>query len=134
MKSQIVPFEISVKLKEIGYDEPTWFVYTNIHDENINCEPVTWSTSLDETFKNSYNSYTASAPIFGQVFEWFRENGFSNYIIDSLDGYEIVILNSYLIYRDELHENSTYLEAQIKCVNDLIHYYKLNKKDNETKE
>jgi hypothetical protein len=127
MKSQIVPFEISVNLKEIGYDDPTWFVYPNIHDENTNHEPIKWNSTFDETFKNSFNTYTASAPIWGQVFEWFRENGFYNYIIDSLNGYEIVISNSYLFYQDKLHENATYLQAQIKCVNDLIHYYKKQK-------
>lgn len=87
----LVPIEIAIKLKEIGFDEPTLFHYYE-NDFDVSVETIDYYnegeaqgylnfyiSALKEEDFNIY-SYYISIPTFEQVFEWFREKGFDSYI------------------------------------------------------
>jgi len=63
MKKDFVPYELVVKLKALGFDEPclcSWNFYTN--ELNFNGQPSTFSSED-----------IIQLPTFSQAFRWFRE-------------------------------------------------------------
>jgi hypothetical protein len=105
MKKEFVPYQQSLQLKELGFDEPcfTWYwddigLYNGLefgnHNKNINY---------------------VSAPTFSQAFRFFREK-YDLFI--SIFHYE----NGYSI--NDLRRFETYEEAEIACLNKLIEIVK----------
>jgi hypothetical protein len=123
MNEHFVSFELSLKLKEIGYDEPCWFVYKDIQEENITQTPVKWNNSFDEGFRNSFNSYTASAPIWAQPFQWFSDNGFKSYIIDNFTSCTVVIYDIENTLFEQTNNDWDYNQSRIVCLTKLIEFY-----------
>jgi hypothetical protein len=64
MKREFVPFELAVKLKELGFDEPCFGCYTK-----------EGQLSYDFSDNRGIGHYFQScvAPTFSQCFKWFRE-------------------------------------------------------------
>jgi hypothetical protein len=98
MEKEFVPYQQALELKELGFDEPCLMYYTD----------------NGELYKS--NLYGISAPLYQQVFRWFREK-----------------YNAH-IYPQKFTENTwhvswgdwespvfeTYEEAELECVNFLI--------------
>ena len=77
--SWLVPVEIAKQLKEIGFDKPCIFSYS----EGIGVTACLRSGAGDEPYfsdfvvgGNSPGSPYVDLPAWGQVFGWFREKGF----------------------------------------------------------
>src|SRR5690606_21849624 len=70
MKHLFIPYEIALKLKEKGFDEPCLGWYTN--DTGIELRRFDLRMS---TCKNSDKTYCegVTAPLYQQVIDWFRE-------------------------------------------------------------
>ena len=66
MEKEFVPYELAVKLKELGFNEPC-FVYYRTSNENKPTYPNHGVT------QNSLCSNGITAPTFSQAFRWFRE-------------------------------------------------------------
>ena len=67
MTKEFVPYEQSLALKELGFDEPCFGVLCEeIKMVRVNDEPRNWND-------NVRNGETTSAPTFSQCFRWFRE-------------------------------------------------------------
>lgn len=65
MEKEFVPFELAVKLKELGFDEPCFAAY---HTE------YKISSTCSDGIKNSdLHLSLPSAPLWQQAFDWFRE-------------------------------------------------------------
>ena len=62
MKNQFTTYEISLKLKELGFDEKCFGKYSNVQDEFV---IITWDT-------NPFGDQI-KAPLWQQVIDWFRE-------------------------------------------------------------
>jgi hypothetical protein len=59
MTKEFVPYELAVKLKALGFDEPCF---------------ATWSgETLDMSLQIPSDDYFTKAPTFSQAFRWFRE-------------------------------------------------------------
>jgi len=120
MKDLFVPYQQSLELRELGFDE---ICLTHYWGENI----------LNEAYggwmKNSNTKYVM-APTWEQAFKWFRvnynliglvEGGYDNgkniftYVI--WDGFKDNIIDEYF---------DTYEEAQLKCLVQLIKITKEN--------
>lgn len=120
MKDLFVPYQQSLELRELGFDE---ICLTHYWGENI----------LNEAYggwmKNSNTKYVM-APTWEQAFKWFRvnynliglvERGYDNvkniftYVI--WDGFKDNIIDEYF---------DTYEEAQLKCLVQLIKITKEN--------
>lgn len=118
MEEQFVPFELSIKLEELGFKENVLATYFKdgyfLH--------IPYNISLDK-LKN------VRAPLWQQAFDWFRVNHghYSNIVpnptryiehqnCDWLFGYNII--NSDNPIFDLRYK--TYEEARIKCLDKLI--------------
>lgn len=78
MNEDFAPFELAVKLKEKGFNEPCYGYY--------HCNGGNDSFELcgngDRDFLNSKNRYRVAAPTIPQVLKWLRKKGievYSNY-------------------------------------------------------
>ena len=124
----LVPIEIAIKLKEIGFDTPCSFYYDEKllkispwHDEEF--VVTNWN---DKLFR-----YCVSVPTWEQVFEWFREKGFESYIrleshahFDEGNYYYFEITKSNLRQLDWQGDFDDYNEAREALVKALIRTYK----------
>lgn len=127
MEKEFVPFELSVKLKEIEFDEPCLALYKRDGSELATLDYIDY-----DRLKGSKNSeltgywYNTAAPIWQQVFDWFREKYNLSYCV-AFNGSE-----SYYWWITECKEfgvdvNSideldfeTYEEARKACLEKLI--------------
>ena len=112
MNKEFVPYELAVKLKQLGFDEPCFAYYKDMKGEK-----VLLYDSMD--FDGECN-----APLYQQAFRWFREkydlvgivkfgtNDFT-YNIYSDDGIG-------LLTKESLGFNGTYEEAELSCLTKLI--------------
>ena len=128
MTKEFIPYEQALELKELGFDEPCLTLITpNGTLESIDMED--WEKV----------SGTISAPLYQQVFRWFREKhniiAYTKiYIIrDGVDEYhyEIKIDKIRLHMENPYSINTfkTYEEAELACLIKLIELVKQNKKD-----
>lgn len=69
MENQFVTYEIALKLKELGFDEPCFFAFDNC---KFRCKDL--RTNEQEFEGVNYNSSTyISQPLWQQVIDWLRE-------------------------------------------------------------
>ena len=129
MEKEFVPYELAVKLKELGFDEPCFRLYKNIKEykERIAGGDLITNTNLLK-FENS--NYCAS-PTFSQAFRWFREE---HYLISSIYQLSVNVktgLSSFEYMIDKLNNlglsqfiedfpYNTYEEAELACLENLI--------------
>lgn len=61
MEKEFVPYELALRLKELGFDEPCFGYYK--HEELL----------IEGKYKNSDHGFSVSAPTWQSAFRWFRE-------------------------------------------------------------
>jgi len=117
MEKEFVPYELAVKLKNLGFDEPCimqWH-YTN---DLLFCVDVRnypkYKTNLES--KSDSLGDCISAPTFSQAFRWFREKYKLHYPIAVSDGVWFYDKWSLGVYK-------TYEEAELACLEKLIEIF-----------
>jgi hypothetical protein len=123
MEKEFVPYELAVKLKALGFDEPCLFAFDNCSTP-MRCSDL---RTNEQKFNGvNYNSSTyTSQPTLSQAFRWFRENGIDTaiipMIIDTYKEYQFIIFAL-----DEVVEVGfdTYEEAELACLDKLIEIVK----------
>jgi hypothetical protein len=103
MNKEFVPYELAVKLKQLGFDEPCFARFNNDGDLLIaHTEKYIIDNGVDRS------EFFTLAPLFQQAFRWFREpkNGSYNH----LD-----FMYEYLKY-----ESISYEQAELACLDKLI--------------
>lgn len=125
MKNQFAPYQESIELKELGFNEPCIAKYIN-KQFSMNV--------AGEWYKHNSNEITngwVSAPLWQQVFEWFR-------VTYNLEGqvkswkekggiiyhYSVQKIGEPSIFRSIDCATPTYEEAQLKCLQKLIQIIK----------
>lgn len=125
MSEEFVPYEVALKLKQLGFDEPCYSLCNSVGE-------FIMSTDLADYNKLPFTS----APSYSQAFRWFREKYslFVNFPIDQTSKpkfcYHIVEY-----YEDEVtwewKDNwgwsflyRTYEEAELACLRKLIEIVK----------
>ncbi len=95
MNTEFVPYEPSLDLKELGFDEPCMCFYNNRKELKVyHNADKDWNTLEHQLLGNSkitlLNTY--SAPTYSQAFKWFREKYNIHYamkpILGSKNGYD----------------------------------------------
>ena len=145
MNKEFVPYQESVELKALGFDEPCFGYY----EPNKEFNYINWETFKDFPYlaKNSEWQDLYGAPTFSQAFRWFREKyELRHSITDFIDDetgiewdYEIAIIGTdsdengtykplvdYSV-DDETRKFKTYEEAELACLIKLIEIAKENK-------
>lgn len=100
MEKQFVPYELAVKLKELGFDEPCFGCYL---DDKYLCKELTER-------QDYFAGQEASAPLWQQAFEFFRERGYN--LITNIKPSVGSIPKSYLAH---MHHDSYTTELLPSC-------------------
>lgn len=140
MKDQFIPYNLAVKLKELGFDEECLTEYmpnpfppyewklqsiistTHLHKSGQNDSHLGGFTGYKNTGTKHFGLKSISAPLWQQVFDWFRKNyDLTSWVYKSnneLFHYSILRNGRFLTTG---HENTvTYEEARLECLNKLI--------------
>jgi hypothetical protein len=87
MEKEFIPYELSLRMKALGFDEPCFSYYEL--DGRLSDTPKESGDDIkyqgDCKFDNHQNTYldedeSCSAPLFQQAFRWFREKHRSKHI------------------------------------------------------
>ena len=126
MKQEFVPYELAVKLKQLGFDGPCFGFYDADECREVD---LTYSRNSEEWL----DGLNCSAPLFQQAFRWFREKGF----FVSFPTHDYNIHDFYIKWsipdRSTLSESilsdayDTFEETELACLNKLIEIVELNK-------
>jgi hypothetical protein len=126
MKKEFVPFELALKLKELGFDESCFGYYSKgvLSIEIIKSGKI--FTNEDTIYFDKDSS--CLAPTFSQAFRWFRdEHGVSIYVCPLEDGsafYHMVYTNINVPFSNRIcslpSKWNTYEEAELACLDKLI--------------
>jgi len=110
MNKEFLPYNESLELKELGFDEPCFGYYSE--GELI----------LNSHTNNHMQRFRYSAPTFSQAFRWFREK--YGLFYDNLNYIGNVWKFSTYSAKEEDYfqsaEYKTYEEAELACLNKLI--------------
>lgn len=116
LEKEFVPYQESLELKGLGFDEPCFGFYL---------EDGTWTPASYSKKGTVYPSNTDllpewyTAPLFQQAFRWFRENYDLNYVIVKAESW------FYTINGCNTQEGfNTYEEAELACLRKLIEIVK----------
>jgi hypothetical protein len=129
MEKEFVPYELALRMKQLGFDEPCLGHYqdrdeTTLHGAVATSKNVYFSigeTNKGFIVKNSPISNCVLAPTYSQAFRWFREkHGYWSYIKEATKG----TCRFYIEKFDEKFFNSdiidSYEEAELACLEKLI--------------
>jgi hypothetical protein len=124
MEKEFVPYQQALELKELGFDEPCFGKFYHNHLEIGG----SWLNSEFNKDKKDGNIFT-SAPLYQQVFRWFREK----YNLDSYIKPATLktkrVYDYYIWFINEKEESDlfigmnneySYEEAELECVKKLI--------------
>ena len=143
--SWLVPIDIAKKLKEIGFNTNTIFLYNKEEEPKVmfglnTFEEVNGQSNLEIEQLCFYQeadmeSYECILPTWEQVLEWFRRKGlfhsicFTEDLIEKVKGFEIEIRDNNADIICILHQE-TYEEAREAAINKLIEIYKQDENRN----
>ena len=127
MQKEFIPYELALELKELGYNQSDYLNWYNLKGK------LQWDSEYSES---EFSKKCCSAPLYQQVFRWFRErynlNGILNHYPNTKlwdfsvhdlrwTGKEFI---GYVKKEDRSVRYSTYEEAEIACVKKLIEIVK----------
>jgi hypothetical protein len=72
MEKEFVPYELALKMKQLGFDEPCFAYYYTLNGRDWKFAEKTEYYKLDDNM-NIGGKFTISAPLFQQAFRWFRD-------------------------------------------------------------
>jgi hypothetical protein len=121
MKKEFIPYELALKMKVLGFDEPCVAFYEESKRLSIG---FNW---LNGDGKNS-NLQECTAPLYQQAFRWFRKEYDLNYVIVKAESW------FYTINGCNTQEGfNTYEEAELACLKKLIEIVKSKQENNGNK-
>lgn len=125
LQTEFVPYELAVKLKALGFDEPCIYYV----DKNNNSYIYNFQTHPDE-FIEWCGVNVIPTPTFSQCFRWFREKydlyhsiGLDNSLENDVNCDYQIINHSQSISELET-DFKTYEEAELACLVALINVVK----------
>ena len=118
MNENFVPYELSIKLKEKGFNRPCCGYY------HIGKGDDSFETCINSDFLNSLNEYRVGAPTIPHVLKWLREEknilvcvlptGWNHARECSLYYYVVYDTTNYFWKREEYQQSiETYEEAEL---------------------
>lgn len=119
MEKEFVPYELAVKLKQLGFDEPCFGIW---EDGKLISVGGHWGAGITHSMFGFEGDRFASdeyrAPTFSQAFRWFREEYNLSFSVRFTQfGQYWIQYASHESYGDKY---DTYEEAELACLNKLI--------------
>lgn len=123
MEKEFIPYQESLELKELGFDEPC----LKVGNPNgcimwkwieVDGDPPT--VNINDVIEVSYDDKWIQIPTYSQVFRWFRNKGFLiSFSSHDKDTHEFYI--KWISTKSILsNEYKTYEEAELECLRQLI--------------
>ena len=116
LEKDLIPYELALELKQLGFDEPCLGHYSN---GEFVCSSHT---------NNTMQRFRYAAPLYSQAFRWFREKyGIGSWIHHYFDMDKGTFIYSYVLtlpHRGEEYVYDTYEEAELACLKKLIEIVK----------
>jgi hypothetical protein len=132
MEKEFIPFELSLKMKQLGFNEPCFGYYYTLNGKDWKFAEKSEYYRLDDEI-NIGGKFSLLAPTYSQAFRWFRENHNLVYQINYLynGNYQVVIYKNTHEYMKliqglehacvyEIPDNYSYEEAELACLVKLI--------------
>lgn len=128
MDKEFVPYELALKLKELGFDEPCMAFYEEKHLKNF-VNPFLKTQILNSDLKGRVEGFRVNscvAPLWQQAFDWFREKHSIQYRIVSKRNFGRLTFYMTFFNQDEIPSmlyNPTYTnyeEARLACLQKMI--------------
>ena len=124
MSEVFVPFELAVKLKEKGFNEPCYGYY---HRDGGN-DSFELCGNGDRDFLNSKNQYRVAAPTISQVLKWLREKKklhleISFWSTTGTWSCKVVKITNLPDGDWDVHRCESYEDAAIKAIEHLVKYW-----------
>ena len=135
MDKEFIPYNLSLELKKLGFDEECFGYYVNTELD------LTWKFSDCSLYRDTHNSILA--PLYQQAFRWFRKKyGLQSYINPELSfsynnpKYTVIFIKTtknFTTYKDDtiwVRENierkrfNSYEEAELELLKKLIEIVK----------
>jgi hypothetical protein len=144
MNKEFIPYTEALALKELGFDEDCFAIWSGIDELNFSITDTIRlyssefrinGTQSSKFYINDSNSLRVAAPTYSQAFRWFRKNFglFSSEVYDrGLDNGKLPIIHSYSFrilnlnnFKDFYGDTfKTYEEAELECLKKLIEIVK----------
>jgi beta-galactosidase GanA len=121
MEKEFVPYELALRMKQLGFNEPCFGYYFNHSEENFKEGKFDYRGELNIEYSiYKENTYYILAPTFSQAFRFFREkHGLCHFINFSGDGFCSGWEDKG--FNEHGFENfKTYEEAELACLEKLI--------------
>ena len=132
----LVPLDIAIKLKGIGFDKPSPFVLQYGEVQILTCYDfwhagvIDIEVTIDKDLERVNSDETTVVPTWEQVLEWFREKGYHGVIAVGDESGEVNEYSYCINYLNELQcdfeqdSHLTYEEAREALVKALIQTYR----------
>ena len=118
LEKEFVPYQESLELKELGFDEPCFFAFDNCSTP-MRCSDLRTNKQKFNGVNYNSSSYT-SQPTFSQAFRWFREKYKLHCHIEYIPAGDVY---EWWINYDRANY-PTYEEAELACLKKLIEIVK----------
>jgi hypothetical protein len=127
LNKQFVPYQPSLEIRDLGFDEPCFGFYTESKD-NVTIDNSGLITNSNFTKIFSETRFRLVTPLWQQAFDFFRKKyGLNSFIQEEVKGkYRFCIEK----WEDKKYIGiiyPSYKVAQIKCLNKLIETAKVKK-------
>lgn len=132
-----LPYKESLELKKLGFNEECIAYYHN-HVEPSFVKGLDSGNTTKNSEQNLYHT-DCTAPLFQQVFDWFREKYFIIVIVEPIwvDGAVSPIKYDWSIFSEDFENEDfntppfhTYNDAEINVINYIINYINERNKNN----
>lgn len=135
MEKEVVPYEESLALAQIGFVQSCWHAYHDLtfpsKEDKHKLETVHNLTSYMESYAHQYIN-PVLAPTFSQAFRWFRENhnlrcqiNYIGGLINETTWWDISVIGHYNTDPKEWEmKYQPYEEAELACLKKLIEIVK----------
>ena len=134
MEKEFIPYELALELKQLGFNQPTFFAFDNC-SHPMRCTDLRTNEQKFNGVNYNSSSYT-SQPTYSQAFRWFREKyslatQFAYYHVpkwtfEILEFTDIKMTPSKIVCENS--KPRTYEEAELACLKKLIEIVKQNEK------
>jgi|688.fasta_scaffold91014_5 hypothetical protein len=142
LEKEFVPYQPSLDMKELGFDEPCFAIWSGIDELNFSITDTIRlyssefsinGTQSSKFYVNDFNSLRVAAPTFSQALRWFSEKQeIEGFVHKSIEGnYYFVIKrignnesNMYEFTKTSPKTFDTYEEAELECLKKLIEIVK----------
>jgi hypothetical protein len=133
LQKEFVPYDLALRMKELGFDEPCLAIYDNYTDENDKDDSDRFFYIRTEGWNKDVLDKVTPAPLFSQAFRWFREKYGLHHVIHHFThkkGTDEEYLAEVGKADDTFSYCKTYEEAELACLEKLIEIVEQKQKEN----